>query len=133
MDDRADERASLVDFLVALGVPRSHVAEAACAEDAQRVLAGQPGFDVLVSDHRMPGMRGTQLLAWARLQSPRTIRVLVTGWDERLVGYDAFTAGGADAVLAKPVDPARLEAALRLALDARHPPARRWLLGRARV
>ncbi len=37
---------------------------------------------VLVADHRMPGMRGTELLRRVRLQSPRTARVMVTAYPD---------------------------------------------------
>lgn len=38
--------------------------------------------DVVVSDQRMPGMMGTEFLAEVRKRSPRTMRILLTGYSD---------------------------------------------------
>jgi HD-like signal output (HDOD) protein len=59
-------------------------------------------FDVIVSDMRMPGMDGAQLLEHVRQQSPATVRIVLSGHSDR----DAVrkTAGVAHQFLAKPCD-----------------------------
>jgi HD-like signal output (HDOD) protein len=64
-------------------------------------------FDVLVTDLRMPGMNGTEVVAHARRDSPDTIRIVLSGYvdDEqsrRLVSL-------AHRYLSKPCETARLE------------------------
>jgi DNA-binding NtrC family response regulator len=39
-------------------------------------------FDVVISDQRMPGMTGTEFLERARRVSPRSIRLLLTGYSD---------------------------------------------------
>lgn len=57
---------------------RYEVAVAGCGMDALALLGGD-SFDVVISGLRMPGMNGTELLEHARLVSPRTVRLLLTG------------------------------------------------------
>lgn len=45
-------------------------------------LMGQHHFHVIVSDQRMPNMTGTELLAKARVASPNTVRILLTGYSD---------------------------------------------------
>lgn len=57
---------------------RYEVAVAGSGMDALALLGGD-SFDVIISGLRMPGMSGTELLEHARLVSPRTVRMLLTG------------------------------------------------------
>lgn len=55
-------------------------------EMALRLLKAPPGglqFDVLVADHRMPGMTGAELCERAKAVAPDTARVIVTGYRDR--------------------------------------------------
>ena len=45
-------------------------------------LLEQYHFHVIVSDQRMPHMTGTELLSKARLASPNTVRILLTGYSD---------------------------------------------------
>jgi DNA-binding NtrC family response regulator len=45
-------------------------------------LLGAENFDVIISDQRMPGMTGTEFLERAREVSPRSIRLLLTGYSD---------------------------------------------------
>lgn len=45
-------------------------------------LLGAEDFDVVISDQRMPGMTGTEFLERAREVSPRSIRLLLTGYSD---------------------------------------------------
>ena len=64
-------------------------------------------FDVLVTDLRMPGVDGATLVARARVDSPDTIRIVLSGYadeeqSQRLVSL-------AHRYLSKPCEPKRLE------------------------
>ena len=67
-------------------------------------------FDVVVSDMRMPGMDGAQLLAEIQEKHPHSIRIMLTGQadDESTLR----TIGVVHQFLAKPCDPERLKGIL---------------------
>ncbi len=84
---------------------------------ALEILAEGP-VDVVLSDHKMPGMSGTELLKEVRLRSPSTVRLLLTGWAESLPAAE-MTAAGIETVIPKPWDDSELRALLRLHLGTR--------------
>ena len=51
---------------------------ASCAAEALRMLADEPA-DVIVSDMKMPGMDGAQLLTEVRRLYPSTVRIVLSG------------------------------------------------------
>ena len=59
-----------------------NVFTATCGEDALALMAEQ-SIDVLVSDQRMQGMLGHELLAQAYQRYPQTMRLLLTGYMDR--------------------------------------------------
>jgi response regulator RpfG family c-di-GMP phosphodiesterase len=70
--------------------------------------------DVILSDHKMPGMNGLEFLALAAIRRPQAARLLITGWPAEVPARD-LDALGIRALLAKPWDDAELKAALRSA------------------
>ncbi len=58
-------------------------------------------FDVIVSDVEMPGLRGIDLVARLRVQAPRTMCILITGFGSIDLAVAAMQAGAVDFV-AKP-------------------------------
>ena len=67
---------------------------------------------MVVSDQKMPGGSGLELLTEVSRQSPETRRVLLTGWPEMLTAAE-LEAAGLDAVLPKPWEDAELKRTLR--------------------
>jgi CheY-like chemotaxis protein len=80
---------------------------AASGEEALRLLERDDGFDLLLTDHMMPGLTGMQLAARARALHPGLPILLASGFAE----LDQV-AGAAWPRLRKPYDLADLSAAL---------------------
>ncbi|UCE85776.1 MAG: response regulator [Deltaproteobacteria bacterium] len=75
--------------ILELGLGREfNIVTANSAEDALRVFNDRP-IAVVLSDHRMPGMSGVELLARIRELDPKAMRILVTAYG------DATTLGRA--------------------------------------
>ncbi len=75
---------------------------AASGEEALCLLERHP-FDVVISDLRMPGITGMDLLIAVRERHPHLAFLMVTGEDETRVGVRAMQLG-ADDYLLKPFD-----------------------------
>jgi DNA-binding NtrC family response regulator len=82
-------------------------------------LLASPGADVIVSDHDMPGMRGTELLARARAAYPDTMRILLTGKGTFELALQAINDGEVYRFLTKPCNVVELAVTLRQALVQR--------------
>jgi DNA-binding NtrC family response regulator len=70
---------------------------------------------VLVSDQRMPGMTGAELLAAAQQIAPQTLRILLTGYADLDAAVDALNNGGIFRYLTKPWDAQEMAFTLRQA------------------
>jgi response regulator RpfG family c-di-GMP phosphodiesterase len=77
------------------------VASSATTEHALELLATQ-SFAVVISDQKMPGMLGTQLLAEAKRLQPHSSRILITGILSADTVIDAINHGEIFRFLAKP-------------------------------
>jgi len=80
---------------------RFEVTTATSGERAIDVLASEPPFSVVVSDMRMPGMDGAELLSQAKERFPRTARVILSGYSQYEAALRALPV--AHRFLAKPV------------------------------
>src|SRR5260221_4620893 len=114
VEDEAYVRDSLVAVL------RAHsfdVPAAASVADGLAQLSRFP-VDVVLSDLRMPGADGLELVKRLQASSPETPVVILTGHGNVASAVECLRAGASDYIL-KPADPDALEAALQRALDAR--------------
>ncbi|MET7013708.1 response regulator c-di-GMP phosphodiesterase, NosR family [Uliginosibacterium flavum] len=73
--------------------------------------------DLIVSDMRMPGMTGAELLAQARERWPATLRLLLTGYAEVSSAISAINEGGIYRYISKPWDDEELLKTLHQALE----------------
>lgn len=77
--------------------------------------AGEIG--VLITDQRMPGESGVELMERARKLNPNLVRILVTAYAEYQTAVDAVNSGRAFRYLHKPWDPEEIDGVLRQATD----------------
>lgn len=88
------------------------VLSATSAEEALQLMARHE-VDVILSDQRMPGMTGVELLRRAKQLYPETIRLVLSGYTELQSITEAINEGAIYKFLAKPWDDAELRAHLR--------------------
>jgi HD-like signal output (HDOD) protein/CheY-like chemotaxis protein len=89
---------------------------ASSGADALKALAAEPA-DVVVSDMRMPGMDGSELLAEVKRLYPGTVRFILSGQAETESIIRATRS--AHRYLSKPCDAATLSAAIARAMELR--------------
>lgn len=92
------------------------VLTAASAAEALETLAHIP-VDLLISDMRMPGMDGTQLLEQVHARWPQTVRLLLTGHADMDATIGAINRGQIFRYIHKPWDEHDLHNAVQLGLE----------------
>jgi signal transduction histidine kinase len=85
-------------------------------EEALQILHEHPAA-VVLSDHRMDGMSGVDLLAKVREVDPKTVRILVTAYGDASTLGDAINNGWIYRYLAKPWTPDEMRLAVRNAIE----------------
>ena len=82
-------------------------------KDALQAVEEEGPFDVVVSDMRMPGMTGVELLARIKSEHPTTPTILLTGHaDFEFGGSQALQSGQLFRILSKPCPPQKLREAI---------------------
>ncbi len=103
VDDEPDILDSLKELLEA-AIPNVEVLTAPSGEDALEVL-GQNHVKILVSDFKMPGMNGMELLRAAKEQAPSVPRVLMTAFPDLQIAIQAINEAAIQNFFTKPLDP----------------------------
>lgn len=88
------------------------------AQEALRVVKSRP-IGVVVSDEQMPGLPGTEMLAWVARECPEVVRILLTGHATPETTVKAVNEGKVFRFFTKPANPVELALAIREALDHR--------------
>ncbi|BCR03116.1 hypothetical protein DESUT3_01850 [Desulfuromonas versatilis] len=86
------------------------------ASEALKLLADEH-FKVVVSDERMPGMQGSELLSTISLRWPETVRILLTGQASLEAAVRAVNEGEIYRFLMKPWNDAELRMAIRSGIE----------------
>jgi DNA-binding NtrC family response regulator len=86
--------------------------------EALDLMATTP-VDVVLSDERMPGMSGVELLSAVSRIHPETVRIILTGHANTQLVFQAISDGAIFRFLTKPWDDDELVAILRHAMDIR--------------
>ena len=92
VDDEADLRGPTAERLSDRGY---EVVQAASGEQALELL-DQFAFDLIVTDFRLPGMDGTQLIDAARQRYPSIVAIVITGYGTVRDAVDAIKRGASD-------------------------------------
>jgi two-component system probable response regulator PhcQ len=77
----------------------------------------QEEIGIIMSDQRMPGEQGVQLLERARRLQPRIIRILATAFTDLEAAIDAVNSGAIYKYVTKPWDVPELETTLKRSLE----------------
>ena len=89
--------------------------------DALGIIKSQE-IDVIVCDHRMPQMTGVEVLARARRLSPRSVRILLTGYADLNAVEGSINESEVFRFLTKPCAPDELRRTLALATSLAQEP-----------
>ena len=112
-----DEATAVKYFQRAIG-SLAPVATAGSVEEGKRMLEMHvASIKVLVSDQRMPGAYGNELLEFAKLNYPDVVRILTTAYSEIDHLVDAVNQGQIYRYLQKPWEITALRMELKQALD----------------
>ncbi|MDI1313159.1 hybrid sensor histidine kinase/response regulator [Prosthecobacter sp.] len=91
------------------------------AMDGYRILQNYgPQIGLLLTDQRMPGPSGIELMEHARKLNPNLVRILVTAYTDYQAAVDAVNSGRCFRYLHKPWDPDELGVVLKQGLDYYH-------------
>jgi len=93
-----------------------HLETALGGEEALKLVAEKGPYAVVVSDMRMPGMDGIQLLTKVKTESPNTVRVMLTGHGDMDTAIDAINEGAIFRFLNKPCSKETMAKTLTAAL-----------------
>lgn len=93
------------------------VATAGNFEEATALLSSRE-FDVLLSDIRMPGKSGTELLRYTRRHFPRVATILFTGYADIGLAVSSMQEGAYDFIL-KPIHLEQVHMSIHNALEKR--------------
>jgi two-component system, probable response regulator PhcQ len=83
--------------------------------EAALLRAGEQDFDVVISDYRMPGLSGGDVLQMVKGLQPRAVRIVLSATTESADILDAVNRAEVFRFLAKPWEQDKLAATLRSA------------------
>lgn len=84
--------------------------------DAIEYMSSNP-VHAIVSDMRMPGMNGAELLNWVKRQRPEVIRIALSGHSDAQMTMESL--GATHQFISKPADPGQIECTLMRTLKLR--------------
>ncbi len=103
VDDEKNLRQSISEYLA---LEHIEAKEAENGLSAQRLLS-EEAFDLLITDLKMPGMSGLDLLAWIRESGPAVPVIMMSAFGDVRDAVQAMKLGAKD-YLVKPFDPEEL-------------------------
>lgn len=109
-----DDEALARKYFASAIEPDYTVLTALSVEGALDVLAAVRGaVDIVVTDYRMPGQNGVELLRRVHEEYPHVVPILLTAYADKDVLLDTVNRGEVFRILEKPLDRSEVRAALR--------------------
>jgi len=87
-----------------------------CGSEALELLEANP-VQLIISDHRMPGMTGVELLREVRVRWPDTLRIILSGYSEVRTIIAAINEGEIYKFITKPWNDEEIKLHVRRALE----------------
>jgi len=87
------------------------------AQEALRLVAENQPVHVVITDQRMPGMTGVELLKLVYERYPETMRIMLTGFADGDATLKAINEGHVYAYISKPWEPEELKQVVRRATE----------------
>ena len=113
-----DDEPMALKYFERLVSPLAPVIAASSVEQGKAILRERGGeIAVLVTDQRMPGAHGNELLRFTREFHPRVVRMLTTAYSELGEAIEAINSGEIYRYITKPWELGSLHADLRNALE----------------
>ncbi|MVW59719.1 response regulator [Massilia sp. NEAU-DD11] len=119
LDDEPSVLSALRRTLRAAFPPDDVVIEAFDEPEAAVLRGGEQDFDVVISDYRMPGLNGADVLQLMKGLQPEAVRIVVSATKEILEVADAVNRAEVFRYLAKPWQQEELVATVREAFARR--------------
>jgi DNA-binding NtrC family response regulator len=116
VEDDAPLAASLVKVLVGEGLPTEHAA----AGDTGWALARAGGFDLVITDLRLPGLGGLELVERLHREQPHTPAILITAHGTAETAIEATKRGAYDFLIKPFPIPEFLDCVQRALAQTRH-------------
>lgn len=113
-----DDEPMALKYFERLVSPMAPVLTAQSVEEGKMLLDERAGeIAILISDQRMPGAQGNDLLRYARESYPSIVRMLTTAYSELGSAIEAINSGEIYRYINKPWDLESLKADLKNALE----------------
>jgi CheY-like chemotaxis protein len=113
VDDEPDN----LDLLYRTFRREFQVFKAESGADALKILTEEGEVSVIISDQRMPEMKGTEFLKRTVSDFPDTVRIILTGFTDVEDLVDAINSGQVYKYITKPWDPHELKEVVQQASD----------------
>lgn len=94
-----------------------HVLKAESGVRALELLATEGEVAIIISDQRMPEMKGTEFLSRTLPQFPNTVRIILTGFTDIEDLVEAINSGQVYKYITKPWDPTELKNVVQKATE----------------
>lgn len=102
-----DDEPDILQSLLGLLRREFQLFTATSGEEALAILKEHP-IHVIMTDQRMPGMTGVELMRQVRADYPESIRIVFTGYADIKAVVEAINTGGLYRYITKPWDPDNL-------------------------
>ena len=112
-----DEKFNLDAIRRALRKENYNLFFATNGEEALEILRKEQPFQMIITDQRMPGMDGIELLQKSLEISPFSIRIILTAYTDVNAMIDAINKGHVYRYITKPWEPEDLKITIKLGLD----------------